>query len=112
MFEAFSALSVGNGGFAFTADATGLQTFAEDYKELPLATQSEWGWHSYPNPTGIKPEDALVPYDSHGRKVGVHERAEHAAGKWLRENPHRLSLARIGFALSRARWDAGASHPT
>ena len=42
-FESFSALSVGNGGFAFTADATGLQTFPEKYAELPLATQAEWG---------------------------------------------------------------------
>jgi hypothetical protein len=29
-FESFSALSVGNGAFAFTADATGLQTFPDD----------------------------------------------------------------------------------
>src|SRR5688572_14290463 len=48
VFDSFSALSVGNGSFAFTADATGLQTFADDYKEIPLATQAEWGWHSYP----------------------------------------------------------------
>ncbi|MEO6528551.1 MAG: glycoside hydrolase family 65 [Gemmatimonadaceae bacterium] len=102
VFDSFSALSVGNGGFAFTADATGLQTFAEDYKEIPLATQAEWGWHSFPNPTGIKPDDALVSYDAHGRQVSYMSAQNGAAGKWLRENPHRLSLARIGFALARA----------
>jgi protein-glucosylgalactosylhydroxylysine glucosidase len=100
-FDAFSALSVGNGSFAFTADATGLQTFADDYKEIPLATQAEWGWHSYPNPARYRTEDASVLYDAHGRKVPYASGQNTPAGKWLRENPHRLSLARIGFALRR-----------
>ena len=47
-----ATLSVGNGRFVFTADATGLQSFPETYAELPLATQAEWGWHSFPNPQG------------------------------------------------------------
>jgi hypothetical protein len=101
-FESFSALSVGNGGFAFTADATGLQTFPEDYKELPLATQAEWGWHAFPNPKGFRVDDAMVLYDAHGRKVPYASGQNGEAGKWLRENPHRLSLARIGFVLARA----------
>jgi protein-glucosylgalactosylhydroxylysine glucosidase len=100
-FDAFSALSVGNGGFAFTADATGLQTFAEEYKEIPLATQAEWGWHSFANPSGFRTEDALQSYDAHGRQVPYLSAQNGPAGKWLRENPHRLSLARIGFALRR-----------
>lgn len=99
-FESFSALSVGNGGFAFTADATGLQTFPEHYAELPLATQAEWAWHSFPNPSGYRIDDALVQFDSHGRKVPYASGQNGAAGKWLRENPHRLSLARIGFVLT------------
>ena len=108
-FESYSALSVGNGKFAFTADATGLQTFPDDYKDLPLATQSEWGWHSFPNTAGIKPEDALVDYDAHGRKVGYMSAQNGPAGKWLRENPHRLSLARIGFVLRHADGSAARS---
>src|SRR6476659_1036878 len=68
-FESFSALSVGNGAFAFTVDATGLQTFPDDYKELPLATQAEWGWHAFPNTAGFKDADALDTYDAHGRQV-------------------------------------------
>ncbi|MEO8337098.1 MAG: glycoside hydrolase family 65 [bacterium] len=100
-FESFSALSVGNGGFAFTADATGLQTFPDQYPELPLATQAEWGWHSFPNPSGFRIDDALVLFDAHGRKVPYASGQNGAAGKWLRENPHRLSLARIGFVLAR-----------
>jgi hypothetical protein len=101
IFDSFSALSVGNGGFAFTADATGLQTFADEYREIPLATQAEWGWHSYPNPKGYRLEDALVLYDTHGRQVSYASAQDTPAGKWLRENPHKLSLARIGFVLSR-----------
>lgn len=42
--DPLSPLSVGNGEFAFTADITGLQTFPEQY-EVPLGTQSNWGWH-------------------------------------------------------------------
>ena len=98
-FESFSALSVGNGGFAFTADATGLQTFPDEYKELPLATQAEWGWHSFPNTEGVQDKDALDLYDAHGRQVPYLSGQNGPAGKWLRENPHRLSLGRIGFAL-------------
>jgi hypothetical protein len=33
-------VQVGNGGFAFGADITGLQTFAA------FNTMSEWGWYS------------------------------------------------------------------
>ena len=101
-FESFSALSVGNGGFAFTADATGLQTFPDDYGELPLATQAEWGWHSFPNPSGYSLKNAMVSYDAHGRPVPYASAQNGPAGAWLRENPHRLSLARIGFVLRRA----------
>jgi len=100
-FESFSALSVGNGAFAFTVDATGLQTFAEDYKELPLATQAEWGWHAFSNTAGYKDADALDLYDAHGRQVPYLSGQTGPAGKFLRENPQRLSLARVGFALRR-----------
>ncbi len=100
-FDAFSALSVGNGSFAFTVDVTGLQTFPDAYRELPLATQAEWGWHSFPNPSGYRLDDALAAYDAHGRSVPYASAQGGPAGTWLRENPHRLSLARIGFVLSR-----------
>src|SRR5689334_16249258 len=101
VFESFSALSVGNGAFAFTVDATGLQTFPEDYKELPLATQAEWGWHSFANTGDYKDADALDMYDAHGRQVPYLSGQNGPAGKYLRENPQRLSLGRIGFDLRR-----------
>src|SRR6476659_3864868 len=53
---------VGNGNFAFTADITGLQTFPEQYSSLvPLMTQSQWAWHSFPNPKGFTLDSALKP---------------------------------------------------
>ncbi|MFY7890269.1 MAG: hypothetical protein ACOVOW_15245 [Spirosomataceae bacterium] len=49
-FDTLASLSVGNGRFAFTVDATGLQTFPSYYANgIPLGTQSEWGWHAFPN---------------------------------------------------------------
>jgi hypothetical protein len=109
VFESFSALSVGNGAFAFTVDATGLQTFPDDYKELPLATQAEWGWHSFANTGGYGDSDALDSYDAHGRQVPYLSGQNGPAGKYLRENPQRLSLARIGFALRRRDGSAARS---
>jgi protein-glucosylgalactosylhydroxylysine glucosidase len=68
--DTLSSLSVGNGKFAFTVDATGLQSFPEAYaKGVPLGTQSEWGWHSFPNSKGYKEEEALKTYHLNGRDV-------------------------------------------
>ena len=54
-FDSLASLSVGNGEFAFTVDATGLQTFPEMYtKGVPLGTQSQWGWHEFTNPKGYR----------------------------------------------------------
>ncbi len=98
-----SPLSVGNGEFAFTADPTGLQTFPQPYETgMPLCTQSQWGWHTTPSPDGKGPPDLrLAEFDTFGRKVGY---ATSSDGQkqlfdWLRENPHRLHLGRIGFAI-------------
>ena len=100
-----SPLSVGNGEFAFTVDPTGLQTFPEPYEaQLPLCTQSQWGWHHAPNPTGKEPADLrLAEFDTFGRKVGYATSSEGQKQlfDWLRENPHRLHLGRIGFAIDK-----------
>ena len=103
-FDAESPLSVGNGQFAFTADVTGLQTFPEAYEQtIPLATLSDWGWHSWPNPEGWTIERFhFNEFDSHGRKVGFadipgDQRTPEI--QWLRANPHRLHLGRLAFEL-------------
>jgi hypothetical protein len=90
-------LGVGNGEFAFSADITGLQTFPEKFeKTFPLCTQSQWGWHSFSRPAGTL---KLVEYDTNGRKVGYPSsgRGQEEIYNWLRENPHRLHLGRVGL---------------
>jgi protein-glucosylgalactosylhydroxylysine glucosidase len=100
-----SPLSVGNGEFAFTADPTGLQTFAHLYDDqMPLCTQSQWGWHTAPNPTGKGPSDLrLEEFETFGRKVGypASSTGQSDLFNWLRENPHRLHLGRIAFAIEK-----------
>ena len=101
-----SPLSVGNGEFAFTVDATGLQTFPELYEQtIPLGTLSQWGWHTFPNPSTWNIDRfAFKEFDSHGRKVGYADIPGERTPEieWLRANPHRLHLGRIGFRLTRA----------
>lgn len=105
--NALHSLTLGNGEFAFTADATGLQSFPDFYKEgLSLGTFSEWCWHSFPNTEnythGETLEDHALPGHPHGIysvQVG-HGRPERnqEASAWLRANPQRLHLGNIGFA--------------
>lgn len=103
-FDPLSSFSVGNGNFAYTADATGLQSFPELYaKGVPLGTMAQWGWHSFPNPQGYKIEETLKAYDFGKGHKEVYAcqfkepgRARDAAN-WYRENPHRLHLGIIGF---------------
>ena len=105
-FDSLSSLSVGNGEFAMTVDATGLQTFPEIYeKGIPLGTQAQWGWHSFVNTEGYKHKETLEEYDfGRGHKELY---ATQAKGKgrqsdainWFRANPHRLHLGMVGLEL-------------
>src|SRR4030095_7127335 len=68
--DSLSSLTVGNGNFAFTVDATGMQSFPDIYANgVPLGTQSVWGWHSFPNTENLKIEEAQKVYDLEGRKI-------------------------------------------
>ena len=96
---------MGNGQFAFTADATGLQTFPEAFTNTTRSARCrEWGWHTAPNPEGWSIEKfAFKEFDVFGRKVGyadVPGNRQTPEIKWLRANPHRLHLGRIGFVLT------------
>ncbi|WP_347304154.1 hypothetical protein V5740_05965 [Croceibacterium sp. TMG7-5b_MA50] len=94
---------IGNGELGFTADITGLQTFADRYSPLaPLLTMAQWAWHSFPNPEGFTEADGLRMVEVPGRGkqpyAAMTSFAEQTpADAWLRANPHRFSLARIGF---------------
>lgn len=104
-FDPLSSVSVGNGGFAFTVDATGLQTFPDTYRTgLCLGTQSDWGWHSFANPEGFLHEETLADYDfGRGRLEPYSVQGSaltprgRAASDWYRVNPHRLHLGVLGL---------------
>lgn len=104
-FDTLSSLSVGNGKFAFTVDATGLQTFRELYKNgVCLGTQSEWGWHSFPDTAGFSIEETFRYFDCYGEKVPYaiswsEPLRKKEAADYFRVNPHRLHLGIIGFEL-------------
>ncbi|MGH7992815.1 MAG: twin-arginine translocation signal domain-containing protein [Limisphaerales bacterium] len=102
-FDPFSALSVGNGEFAFTADVTGLQTFStECEKQFPLCTTSHWAWHSTPLPAGLNLKKfRYKDYDTYGRAVvyATDSTGQEPLFNWLRENPHRFHLGQIGLEL-------------
>ena len=125
-FDTLSSLSVGNGKFAFTVDATGLQTFPEFYAHgVALGTQSHWGWHSFPNTKNYKFEETLESYDfGHGhaglysvqlRMPGLNSVEAQGFGKrmeavnYFRANPHRLHLGIVGLELLDA--DGDHIHP-
>ncbi|MEV1177081.1 hypothetical protein, partial [Nonomuraea sp. NPDC049784] len=110
-----SPLSVGNGEFCCTVDVTGLQTFPDRYPVQDrtgtgpgtlLATMSSWGWHSVPGSYDLaetvrayETPRGPVPYvDMRGDLSGAGEAPASAAESWLRANPHRLDLGRIGLA--------------
>lgn len=105
-FDSLASLSVGNGEFAFTVDATGLQTFPSVYKKgVPLGTQSQWGWHSFGNPNKYKPEEYLKEHDfGRGHKEIYacqfkEDGRQKEASNWYRMNPHRLHLGIVGLEL-------------
>ncbi len=103
--DPFSALTVGNGSFAFTADVTGLQTFAPQYRaQFPLCTCAHWAWHTTPIAAGVHVEDFRYhSYDTYGRAVGypTDDSGQKPLFNWLRENPHRLHLGQIGLSLTK-----------
>ena len=103
-FDTASPLSVGNGEFAFTADATGLQTFPEAYDEtIPLGTLSQWGWHTAPNPQGFSIERfRFTEFEAHGRAVGYADIPGDRRTpeiEWLRANHRRYQVRIVNLSL-------------
>lgn len=100
-----SPLSVGNGNFAFTADVTGMQSLYREYEEvLPLCTMAQWAWHVKPVSGGrfcYAPEEVeLTEYPFQGRTVTYpkeKKKGNEEIYDWVRKNPHKLNLARIGL---------------
>jgi hypothetical protein len=101
---------LGNGNLGFTADITGLQSFPQAYSSVaPLLTMAQWGWHSFPNPQNFTEASGftMVPVPGRGERpysyfTDFSAVTPGSALQWLRENPHRFSLARIAMALRSA----------
>lgn len=72
---------------------------------VPLCAMSDWGWHSFPNTKGLKPEDTQKSMNlGHGRDevFAVEYKTEGRnkdATEYFRVNPHRLNLGNVGLAL-------------
>ena len=105
--DPMGALAVGNGGFAFNVDVTSLQSFPEFYeKTMPIGILSDWGWHSFPNPNGYTLDKfQFATIKKHDREF-VYPNASTSnpppdAG-YLRANPHRFGLGRIGLEMTKA----------
>ena len=102
-----SPLTVGNGDLAFTADVTGLQTFAEEYAEggCPLLTMASGFWHSAPNADGNYPYDRKITLTEYARRDRTLRYptecfdGEREAYDALRQNPHRFNLMRLSFLI-------------
>ena len=114
-FDPLASLSVGNGKFAFTVDATGLQSFPQLYeKGIPLGTQSEWGWHSFIDTAGYELHETLKPYRLNGRTVTYAVQWDEPgrnknAANWFRQNPHRLQLGNLGFQFLKENGSIGGA---
>ncbi|TCD61640.1 hypothetical protein EIP91_008128 [Steccherinum ochraceum] len=97
-------VQVGNGGFAFGADVTGLQTF------LPYATLSSWGWKNDSLPAG-KTQTDIDNYEgaqwpSHGRDVQYMFDGEPTMLQWMIANPNRVNLGQVGLLFSDGKGNA------
>lgn len=93
-------MTVGNGGFAFGADITGLQTFADYYHSngIPVETLSRWCWHTQANPNNFQLADANMEFElPDGRRLGFPTRQNTPAGDWLRKNPHIHPLGQLAL---------------
>ncbi|WP_433832610.1 hypothetical protein [Flavobacterium anhuiense] len=105
--DTLASLTVGNGAFAFTVDATGLQTFPKTYQHgIPLGTQSEWGWDSYKNTENYKFSETLRDYKQYGRAISYTVQIKEPkrrvdAVNWFRQNPHLLQLGNLGFEITK-----------
>jgi protein-glucosylgalactosylhydroxylysine glucosidase len=105
--DPMGAMAVGNGDFAFNFDVTGLQSFPEYYaRTMPIGILSTWGWHSFPNPKGYSidtfPMTKIKKYDRYFVFPSASTSHPTAAAAYLRTNPQRIGLGRIGLEMTHA----------
>lgn len=132
-------LTLGNGNLAMTIDCSGLQTFPEFHElrpdprrvapsalaaglppqpprpyskddfQIPLRTQSSWGWYETPGRSERNPDLATTEYWNGHRAIPYLDRMglyrpgdeipeELSAAAWLHFNPRRLHLGRLALS--------------
>lgn len=99
-FNPDAPLTVGNGGFAFGCDITGLQTFADEHQRngIPVETQSRWCWVTDENPGPYTLADASRPFTLPDGSVRPYPTVQSSpAGDWLRKNPRSQPLGQISL---------------
>ena len=69
---------------------------------------SQWGWHTTPvsqeRYSYTRDDLQLTMYDTYGRQVGYAKKkmpGNEQVYDWLRQNPHRLNLGRVGFGIKK-----------
>ncbi|WP_245708932.1 hypothetical protein [Ruania alba] len=112
-------LSVGNGEHCVTVDITGTQTVPEHYPVADpaggadgtlLGTFTQWAWHATPRPPGADLAAFTRDYDTARGPVPYVDAPPLSrddsdldpALLWLRSNPHRLHVYRIGWLCADA----------
>ncbi|CAM5312731.1 hypothetical protein [Streptomyces aurantiogriseus] len=133
-------LTVGNGDIAMTVDLSGLQTFPEfhelrpdprrvvddgeaglpahlprpfdrDDHQIPLRTQSTWGWYRTRTERAFLAHEATTSYETPRGRVTYLDRKrlhragdpipdEFAAGSWFAFNPRRMHLGRLALGAT------------
>jgi len=107
--DTLGSLTVGNGRFAYTVDATGLQSFPEYYSNgIPLGTQSEWGWNRFPNENHYRHNETLKAFDfNHTGRSALYSvqskgsKRSEGAVEYYRSNPYRLQLGNVGMVITK-----------
>ncbi len=93
-------LTVGNGGFAFTVDITGLQTFGDAYHKggIPLETLARWCWTSEENEAGYTLADASREFtQADGSKILLPAKGSTEEALWFRRNPRLHPLGQVAL---------------
>lgn len=109
--DTLGSLTVGNGKFAFTVDVTGLQSFPVAYANgVPLGTQSEWGWHSFPNDKQLTFSETLRSFNFNGNHPAVYSVQKKTgrgkeASDYFRANPQRIQLGNVGLIILKKNGD-------
>src|SRR5262249_24072441 len=82
------------------------QTFPDYYaKTMPIGILSNWGWHKFPNPDGYTldnyPMTTMARRDRPLVYPGTSLSNPSPAAAYLRGNPHRFGLGRIGLEMTK-----------